>query len=107
MEGLEKMVAIKGPCAATYPLYPEFTLLRGEPRLNEMRRKQGLPEIHEFPRSLSVVDRNTLSRNVPVPTSAEAVATEETEDTFLRPRPRPASLSMTSPHLTPGAPYSS
>ena len=46
MGGLEEMVAIKDPRAATYPLYPEFIGLRGEPRLNDMRRKQGLPEIH-------------------------------------------------------------
>jgi TolB-like protein len=46
MEGLEKMDAIMDPRFGLYPYYPELALLRGEPRLNEMRRKAGLPEIH-------------------------------------------------------------
>ncbi len=45
LEGLEKMAAIKDPRIGNYPYYPELASLRGEPRLTELRKKQGLPDI--------------------------------------------------------------
>jgi TolB-like protein/DNA-binding winged helix-turn-helix (wHTH) protein len=42
-EGLEKMAAINDPRVAIYLSYPELALLRGDPRLRELRRKLGLP----------------------------------------------------------------
>jgi TolB-like protein/DNA-binding winged helix-turn-helix (wHTH) protein len=41
-EGLERMVATKDPRVGIYLTYPEFALLRGDPRLTEFRRKLGL-----------------------------------------------------------------
>jgi hypothetical protein len=39
------MAAIKDPRIDKYPYYPELANLRGEPRLTELRKKQGLPDI--------------------------------------------------------------
>jgi hypothetical protein len=39
---LEKMAAINDPRVGIYLTYPEFALLRGDPRLTEFRRKRGL-----------------------------------------------------------------
>ncbi len=41
-EGLEKMAAINDPRVGIYLTYPEFALLRGDPRLTDFRRKLGL-----------------------------------------------------------------
>ena len=46
IEGLENMAAIRDPRFGSYPRYPELALLRGDSRLNEIRRTAGLPEIH-------------------------------------------------------------
>jgi len=46
IEGLEDMAAIRDPRFGSYPRYPELVLLRGDSRLNEIRRTVGLPEIH-------------------------------------------------------------
>jgi len=43
--GLQKMVAIKDPRAGNYLWFPEFALLRGDPRLNDIRKTLGLPEV--------------------------------------------------------------
>src|ERR1700730_6066675 len=45
LDGLGKMVANKDPRSGFYPLYPEFAFLRGDPRLNEIRKGLGLPEV--------------------------------------------------------------
>jgi serine/threonine protein kinase len=42
-EGLEGMAAIRDPRVSVYLTYPEFSLLRGDPRLSEFRRKLRLP----------------------------------------------------------------
>jgi TolB-like protein/DNA-binding winged helix-turn-helix (wHTH) protein/Tfp pilus assembly protein PilF len=44
-EALERMAAIKDPKVDFYPFLPELVCLRGDARLNEFRRKLGLPEI--------------------------------------------------------------
>lgn len=43
--GMEKMVALKDPRAGIYLQLPELALLRGDPRLNEIRRTLGLPAV--------------------------------------------------------------
>lgn len=45
LDGLREMAANKDPRSGFYPLYPEFAFLRGDPRLNEMRKELGLPEV--------------------------------------------------------------
>jgi hypothetical protein len=45
LDGLRKMAANKDPRSGFYPLYPEFAFLRGGPRLNEIRKGLGLPEV--------------------------------------------------------------
>jgi len=45
LDGLRKMAANKDPRSGFYPLYPEFAFLRGDPRLNEIRKGLGLPEV--------------------------------------------------------------
>jgi TolB-like protein/DNA-binding winged helix-turn-helix (wHTH) protein len=45
LDGLGKMAAIKDPRAGIYCLYPEFAFLRGDPRLNDIRKGLGLPEV--------------------------------------------------------------
>jgi len=44
-EALERMAAKKDSRVGFYPVYPELALLRGDPRLSELRRKLGLPQI--------------------------------------------------------------
>jgi TolB-like protein/DNA-binding winged helix-turn-helix (wHTH) protein/Flp pilus assembly protein TadD len=46
LAGLQGMAAIKDPRFGMYPLYPELDLIRGDPRLTEMRKALGLPAIH-------------------------------------------------------------
>jgi tetratricopeptide (TPR) repeat protein len=45
LDALERMAAMKDPVVDFYTFYPELALLRGDPRLNEIRRKRGLPPI--------------------------------------------------------------
>ena len=45
MEGLEKMAAIHDPRITLYPRFPELALLRGDPRLTALLKRQGLPDI--------------------------------------------------------------
>jgi TolB-like protein/DNA-binding winged helix-turn-helix (wHTH) protein/Flp pilus assembly protein TadD len=45
LDGLRNMVAIKDPRAGFYPLFPEFGLLREDPRRNAIRRELRLPEL--------------------------------------------------------------
>jgi len=45
IEGLEIRAATRDPRFGSYPRYPELVLLRGDSRLNEIRRAVGLPEI--------------------------------------------------------------
>ena len=45
IKGLAKMAAIKDPRCGIYPLFPEFASLRGDPRLNKIRKELGLPEV--------------------------------------------------------------
>ena len=44
-EALERMAAVKDQRVGIYPIYPELALLRGDPRLNEFRRKLGLSQV--------------------------------------------------------------
>jgi tetratricopeptide (TPR) repeat protein len=46
LAGLQGMAAIKDPRFGMYPQYPELALVRGDPRLTQMRKALGLPEIH-------------------------------------------------------------
>jgi TolB-like protein/DNA-binding winged helix-turn-helix (wHTH) protein/Flp pilus assembly protein TadD len=46
LAGLQGMAAIKDPRFGMYPQYPELALVLGDPRLTEMRKVLGLPEIH-------------------------------------------------------------
>jgi TolB-like protein len=46
LDALQRMAAMKDPIVDVYPYFPEFALLRGDPRLNEFRRKRGLPPVH-------------------------------------------------------------
>jgi hypothetical protein len=39
------MAAIKDSRFGMYPQYPELALVRGDPRITEMRKALGLPEI--------------------------------------------------------------
>jgi tetratricopeptide (TPR) repeat protein len=43
--GLQGMAAIKDSRFGMYPQYPELALVRGDPRITEMRKALGLPEI--------------------------------------------------------------
>jgi hypothetical protein len=43
-EGLKQMVAINAPRASNYLDFPELSLLRGDPRLEEIRRSLSLPK---------------------------------------------------------------
>jgi len=45
LEGLRNMVTSKDPRAATYLLYPEFSFLRGDQRLRDIRKALELPEV--------------------------------------------------------------
>lgn len=45
IEGLRTMEAIKHPRSRVYPAFPEFASLRGDPRLNEIRKTLGLPKL--------------------------------------------------------------
>lgn len=45
IEGLRNMEASRDPRAGIYLLFPEFAVLRGDQRLNEIRRALGLPEL--------------------------------------------------------------
>lgn len=45
IEGLQNMAAIGDPRTASYLLFPEFALLRGDPRLNGIRKVLGLREV--------------------------------------------------------------
>ncbi|HEV2699679.1 MAG TPA: winged helix-turn-helix domain-containing protein [Terriglobales bacterium] len=45
IEGLQNMAAIGDPRTGDYLLFPEFALLRGDPRLNSIRKTFGLPEV--------------------------------------------------------------
>jgi TolB-like protein/DNA-binding winged helix-turn-helix (wHTH) protein/Tfp pilus assembly protein PilF len=45
LDALERMAPLKDPVVDFYPYYPELALLRGDHRLNEFRRKRGLPPI--------------------------------------------------------------
>jgi TolB-like protein/DNA-binding winged helix-turn-helix (wHTH) protein/Flp pilus assembly protein TadD len=44
IEGLRNMATSKDPRSGIYLLFPEFALLRGDPRLNDIRKALGLPE---------------------------------------------------------------
>ena len=44
--GLEGMAATKDPRFGIYPQYPELALVRGDPRVTQMRKALGLPEVH-------------------------------------------------------------
>ena len=46
LAGLQGMAAIKDPRFGMYPQYPELALVRGDPRITQMRKALGLPEIH-------------------------------------------------------------
>jgi hypothetical protein len=43
-EGLKQMVAINAPRASNYLDFPELSLLRGDPRLEEIRKSLSLPK---------------------------------------------------------------
>ncbi len=45
LDALLEMAALKDFLGDAYPYYPELPLLRCDPRLNEFRRKRGLPPI--------------------------------------------------------------
>ena len=45
LAALEKMALINDPRVDAYPYHVEFVFLRGDPRLNELRRKRHLPPV--------------------------------------------------------------